>query len=65
MNLIQLVITVGAVIGIVVVGLLAIIPSLLDLPRGHDHDEPDLPAPTPVRHSHRHWHRHHPTDLAA
>ena len=64
MNLIQLLITVGAIVGIIVVGLLAIVPSLLDLPRGHDHDEPDLPAPTPLRPSRRR-HRHDSMDLAA
>jgi len=65
MNLIQLLITVGAIVGIIVVGLLAIVPSLLDLPRGHDHDEPDLPAPTPIRPNRRRRHRDDSIDLAA
>ena len=52
MTLIQLLIAAGAVVGIVVIGLLAIIPSLLDLPRGQDKDEPDLPAPTPLTPAH-------------
>jgi hypothetical protein len=67
MTLLQLLLTAGAVIGIIVVGLLAIIPSLLDIPQGHDHDEPDLPAPTPLRPNHRRRHRHHnhPNHLAA
>lgn len=65
MNLIQLLITGGAIVGIIVVGCLAIIPSLLDLPQGHDHDEPDVPAPTPLRPSHRRRPRHDSVDLAA
>ena len=48
MDIIQLLITVGAVVGVVLIGLLAIVPSLLDYPRGLDKDEPDLPAPTPI-----------------
>jgi hypothetical protein len=49
MSLIQLLITVSAVIGVIVVVLLAIIPSLLDYPRGRDKDESDPPAPTPIK----------------
>jgi hypothetical protein len=50
MSLIQLLITVSAVVGVIVVVLLAIIPSLLDYPRGHDkHDESDPSAPTPIK----------------
>jgi hypothetical protein len=48
-NIIQLLITVVAVIGVIVIVLLAIIPSLLDLPGGHDKDELDPPAPTPLK----------------
>ena len=48
MNIIQLLITVIAILGVVVIVLLAIIPSLLDYPRGRDKDESDLPAPTPI-----------------
>ena len=36
MDIIQLLITVGAVVGVIVIGLLAIVPSLLDYPRGLD-----------------------------
>jgi hypothetical protein len=49
MTLIQLVITTVAVIGVIVIVLLAIIPSLLDYPRGRDKDESDPPAPTPIK----------------
>ena len=71
MNLTQLLITGGALVGIIVIGLLAIIPSLLDYPPrlgrtnpplGRDQEDPDLPAPTTTR-SHRR--RHHDHDLAA
>ena len=64
MNLTQLLITGGALVGIIVIGLLAIIPSLLDYPPrlgrpnpplGRDQDDPDLPAPTtPIHHRRRH-----------
>ena len=73
MNLTQLLITAGAVVGIIVVGLLAIIPSLLDYPPrlgrsnpplGRDQDDPDLPAPPTTPHPHRRRHRDH-LDLAA
>ncbi|HET6760195.1 MAG TPA: hypothetical protein VFH20_13035 [Propionibacteriaceae bacterium] len=49
MTIIQLLITVIALIGVIVVVLLAIIPSLLDYPRGRDKDESDPPAPTPIK----------------
>jgi hypothetical protein len=49
MDINQLLITGVAVIGVIVIVLLAIIPSLLDYPRGRDKDESDPPAPTPVR----------------
>ena len=47
MSIIQLLITGIAIIGIIVIVLLAIIPSLLEYPRGRDKDESDPPAPTP------------------
>ncbi len=50
MTLVQFVIVIGVIAGIVVIGLLALIPVFLDLPRGRDKDEPDVPAPTPRRH---------------
>ena len=46
MTIIQLLITVIAVVGIVVIVMLAIIPSLLDYPGGRDKEESDTPAPT-------------------
>lgn len=49
MTIIQLLITIVAVIGVIVIVLLAIIPSLLDYPRGRDKDESDPPAPTPIK----------------
>ncbi|HEY6688118.1 MAG TPA: hypothetical protein VI094_18135 [Propionibacteriaceae bacterium] len=48
MNIIQLLITGIAIIGVIVIVLLAIIPSLLEYPRGRDKDESDPPAPTPL-----------------
>jgi hypothetical protein len=47
MDITQLLITVGAVVGIILIGLLAIIPAVLDRPAGRDQAEPDPPAPTP------------------
>ena len=50
MNIIQLLITgVAVVVGVIVIVLLAIIPSLLDYPQGRDKDESDTPAPTPLK----------------
>ena len=50
MNTIQLLITgIAVVVGVIVIVLLAIIPSLLDYPRGRDKDESDTPAPTPLK----------------
>ena len=50
MNIIQLLITgVAVVVGVIVIVLLAIIPSLLDYPQGPDKDESDTPAPTPLK----------------
>ena len=62
MDIIQLLITVVAVIGVIVIVLLAIIPSLLDYPRGRDKDESDTPAPTPLKPDDHH---DHSIDLAA
>ena len=49
MTIIQLLITGVAIVGVIVIVLLAIIPSLLDYPRGRDQDESDPPAPTPLK----------------
>ena len=49
MNIIQLLITGVAIIGVVVIVLLAIVPSLLEYPRGRDKDESDTSAPTPLK----------------
>jgi len=59
MTIIQLLMT---VIGVIVVVLLAIIPALLDYPRGRDKDESDPPAPTPIKPDD---HRDDSMDLAA
>jgi hypothetical protein len=47
MDITQLLITVGAVVGIILISVLAIIPAVLDRPGGRDQAEPDTPAPTP------------------
>jgi hypothetical protein len=62
MSIIQLLITGVAIVGVIVIGLLAIIPSLLDYPRGSDKDETDQPAPTPITPDD---HRDDSIDLAA
>ena len=62
MTIFQLLITVVAVVGVIVIVLLAIIPSLLDYPRGRDKDESDRPAPTPLKPDDHH---DHSIDLAA
>jgi hypothetical protein len=62
MTIIQLLITGIAVVGVIVIVLLAIIPSLLEYPRGRDQDESDTPAPTPIKPDD---HRDDPIDLAA
>jgi hypothetical protein len=62
MTIFQLLITVVAVVGVIVIVLLAIIPSLLDYPRGRDKDESDTPAPTPLKPDD---HRGDSIDLAA
>jgi hypothetical protein len=46
MDITQLLITAGAVVGVILIGLLAVIPAVLDRPSGRDQAEPD-PAPTP------------------
>jgi hypothetical protein len=48
-NVIQLLITGVAIIGVIVIVLLAIVPSLLEYPRGRDKDESDTPAPTSLK----------------
>jgi hypothetical protein len=48
-NIIQLLITGVAIIGVIVIVLLAIVPSLLEYPRGRDKDESDTSAPTPLK----------------
>jgi hypothetical protein len=67
MDITQLLITVGAVAGIIIVGLLAIVPSLLNYPQGHDRNEPSLPTPAPLDPHRRHRrrdrdHDHHDPD---
>ena len=54
MDLSQLIIVAVAVAGAVIVGLLAIVPTLLELPRRRDSaDRPDHPTPlTPPNGSH-------------
>ena len=49
MTIIQLLITGVVIVGVIVIVLLAIIPSLLDYPQGRDKDESDTPAPTPLK----------------
>jgi hypothetical protein len=59
MDITQLLITVGAVAGIIIIGLLAVVPSLLDYPRGHDRNEPSLPTRTPINPIRRRRRRRH------
>jgi hypothetical protein len=51
MDITQILIILGAVLGTVVVGLVAIVPTLLEIP--HDHDTPNgsghPAAPSPLR----------------
>ncbi len=49
MDIIQLLITAGAVVGVVLVGLLAVVPSLLERPGGSDRVDPDEPSRTPPK----------------
>lgn len=55
MDLTQLVITVLAVLGIALMGAMAVVPTVLDLTGGDDRDEPAArPVPArPVRDSHQ------------
>lgn len=53
MDLSQLIIVAVAVAGAVIVGLLAIVPTLLELPRRHESaDRPATPTPLAPRRSH-------------
>jgi membrane protein YdbS with pleckstrin-like domain len=63
MNVTQLMIAGVAIVLVIVIVLLAVIPSLLDYPRGRDKDESDKPAPTPLKPDDRH--DDHSVDLAA
>jgi hypothetical protein len=47
MDIAQLLITAGAIVGVILIGLLAVIPALLDRPGGPDQAEADPPTPTP------------------
>jgi hypothetical protein len=47
MDISALLLTIGAVLGIVLIGLLAVVPSLLDRPAGSDRVDPDEPSRTP------------------
>ena len=49
MDIPQLLITIGAIVGVVLIGLLAVIPSLLDRPGGPDRADPDEPSRTPPK----------------
>jgi hypothetical protein len=49
MTFTQLLITGIVIAGVVMIGLLAIIPSLLEYPEGRDKDEAELPPPTPLK----------------
>jgi hypothetical protein len=49
MDIVQLLITIGAVIGVVLIGLLAVVPSLLDRPEGPDRADPDEPRRVPPK----------------
>ncbi|MCW2811203.1 MAG: hypothetical protein JWP61_1661 [Friedmanniella sp.] len=49
MELLQLIVNVAAVLGIILVGLIAVVPALLDLPGGSDSGPrvPARPGPEP------------------
>ena len=49
MTFVQLLITGIVIAGVVMIGLLAIIPALLEYPEGRDKDESVLPPPTPLK----------------
>ena len=65
MDINQLLTIVGVALGVILVGVLAIVPFLIDRPMGPDMDEPDLPGPTPLHPRFRQRQRSDPTDLAA
>jgi hypothetical protein len=49
MDIVQLLVTVGVILGVILVGLLAVVPSLLDRPGGSDRSDPDEPSRTPPK----------------
>ena len=49
MDIVQLLVTVGVILGVILVGLLAVVPSLLDRPGGPDRADPDEPSRTPPK----------------
>jgi hypothetical protein len=49
MDIVQLLVTVGVILGVVLVGLLAVVPSLLERPGGSDRVDPDEPSRTPPK----------------
>ena len=53
MTFVQLLITGIVIAGVVMIGLLAVIPALLEYPEGRDKDESELPSPTPLTPDHR------------
>lgn len=58
MDITQILITAGAVVGIILIGIMAIVPTVLEMP-----DRDELVPVTPL-HDRRQAHRHH-HDLAA
>lgn len=62
MDITQLFVTLGAVVGIVIVGLLAIVPTLIELPERTHRSESTGAEPTPLRPRRDH---HDVLDLAA
>lgn len=64
MDITQLVITLASVVGIVLVGAMAVVPSAMDARAGRDEPRPAAPAaPTPL--APRRRARHRTVDLAA
>jgi hypothetical protein len=49
MTFVQLLITGIVIAGVVMIGLLAVIPALLEYPEGRDKDRSELPPPTPLK----------------
>ena len=49
MDIVQLLVTIGALVGVVLVALLAVVPSLLDRPGGSDRSDPAEPSRTPPK----------------